>query len=78
MEVLQRWRRLDLAERWRAVKVSSARVFGGERCLERSWISLPTFYKQRLCNIPLFVNHLRLKFDTLFLIKLKTFIKICA
>jgi hypothetical protein len=33
MEVLQRWRRLDLAEKWRALEVLSARVYGGERCL---------------------------------------------
>jgi hypothetical protein len=33
MEVLQLWHRLNLAEKWRALEVSSARVYGGERCL---------------------------------------------
>jgi hypothetical protein len=40
MEVLQRWRRWDLAEKWRALEVLSARVYGGERCLER-FLDLP-------------------------------------
>jgi hypothetical protein len=40
MEVLQRLRILDLAEKWRALDVSSARVYGGERCLE-GFLDLP-------------------------------------
>jgi hypothetical protein len=30
---LQRWRRLDLAKKWRALEVTSAQVDGGEKCL---------------------------------------------
>jgi hypothetical protein len=48
VEVLQRWRRLDLAGRWRALKNSSTQVYGGERRLAFSWFSLPTFYMRRL------------------------------
>jgi hypothetical protein len=33
MEVLQRWRRLDLAKKWRALEVTSAQVYGGEKRL---------------------------------------------
>jgi hypothetical protein len=33
MEVLQRWHRLDLAEKWRALENSSTQVYGGERHL---------------------------------------------
>jgi hypothetical protein len=35
MKVLQQWRRLDLAERRRALENSSTQVYGGERRLER-------------------------------------------
>jgi hypothetical protein len=48
VEVLQRWRRLDLAEKWRALENSSAQVYGGERHVVFSWFSLPTFYMRRL------------------------------
>jgi hypothetical protein len=40
MEVLQRWRRLDLAERWRALENLSTQVYRGERRLER-FLDLP-------------------------------------
>jgi hypothetical protein len=33
MEVLQRWRRLDLVKKWRALEVTSAQVDGGEKYL---------------------------------------------